>query len=54
MDRMTDLEKVKDFLEWAERGIFREKDTKLREAMIKVRDKFVEKLKEEGKKYEQY
>ena len=48
MDRMTDLEKVKDFLEWLDREIPKEKDEKLKQAMETIRDRIKAKLKEKG------
>lgn len=47
---MTDHEKVKDFLEWVDREIQKEKDEKLKQAMETIRDRIKAKLKEkEGK-----
>lgn len=47
---MTDYEKVKDFLEWADREIPKEKDEKLKQAMLTVKKRIENKLKEkEGK-----
>lgn len=49
---MTDYEKVKDFLEWADREIPKEKDKKLKQAMETIRDRIVKKLKEKEDKTE--
>ena len=49
---MTDYEKVKDFLEWADREIPKEKDPKLKEAMQKIKKKIMDKLKEKEDKTE--
>lgn len=45
---MTDYEKVKDFLEWADREIPKEKDKELKQAMETIRDRIRAKLKEKG------
>lgn len=45
---MTDHEKVKDFLEWVNREIPKEKDEKLKKAMETIKNKISEKLKEKG------
>jgi hypothetical protein len=45
---MTDYEKVKDFLEWADREIPKEKDKELKRAMETIRDRIKAKLKEKG------
>lgn len=49
---MTDYEKVKDFLEWADREIPKEKDEKLKQAMETIRDRIRAKLKEKEEKTE--
>ena len=48
MDRMTDLEKVKDFLEWINREIPKEKDEKLKETMIRIKGLILGRLREKG------
>ena len=49
---MTDYEKVKDFLEWADREIPKEKDKELKQAMETIRDRIKAKLKEKEDKTE--
>ena len=49
---MTDYEKVKDFLEWADREIPKEKDEKLKQAMLTVKKRIKNKLKEKEDKTE--
>jgi hypothetical protein len=48
MDRMTDLEKVKDFLEWIDRELPKEKDEKLKETMIRIKGLILDRLREKG------
>lgn len=48
MDRTTDLEKVKDFLEWLDREIPKEKDEKLKETMIRIKGLILDRLKQKG------
>lgn len=48
MDRMTDLEKVKDFLEWLDREIPKEKDEKLKETMIRIKGLILDRLRQKG------
>lgn len=48
MDRMTDLEKVKDFLEWLDREIPREKDEKLKQAMERIKKLIIDRLRKKG------
>lgn len=47
---MKDYEKVKDFLEWADREIPKEKDEKLKQAMLTVKKRIENKLKEKESK----
>lgn len=49
---MTDYEKVKDFLEWVDREIPKEKDEKIKQAMETIRDRIKAKLKEKEDKTE--
>jgi len=49
---MTDYEKVKDFLEWVDREIPKEKDKELKQAMLTVKKKIENKLKEKEDKTE--
>ena len=48
MDRMTDLEKVKDFLEWIDRELPKEKDEKLKETMIRIKGLILDRLRAKG------
>ena len=48
MDRMTDLEKVKDFLAWIDREIPKEKDKELKQAMIRIKGLILDRLREKG------
>ena len=48
MDRMTDLEKVKDFLEWLDREIPKEKDEKLKQAMERIKSLILDRLRQKG------
>jgi hypothetical protein len=45
---MTEYEKVKDFLAWIDREIPKEKDEKLKQAMIRIKKLITERLKEKG------
>ena len=49
---MTDYEKVKDFLEWVDREAEKEKDEKLKQAMLTVKKRIENKLKEKEDKTE--
>ena len=45
---MTEYEKVKDFLEWIDREIPKEKDEKLKETMIRIKGLILDRLREKG------
>ena len=45
---MTEYEKVKDFLEWADREIPKEKDEKLKQAMERIKKLIIDRLREKG------
>ena len=45
---MTDLEKVKDLLEWLDREIPKEKDEKLKETMIRIKGLILDRLRQKG------
>lgn len=45
---MTEYEKVKDFLEWLDREIPKEKDEKLKKTMIRIKGLILDRLREKG------
>lgn len=45
---MTEYEKVKDFLEWIDRELLKEKDEKLKQAMIRIKGLILDRLREKG------